>query len=117
MDKTVKDKWVAALRSGKYQQGKYALRKRYTPESHGASFEQFCCLGVLCDLVQPEGWEAISHPDEDGDKVYHENKDNLPSTAIQMLVGLSERTCEDLAAMNDEDANFESIAAFIEESL
>ncbi len=34
--------WIAALRSGDYEQGKHALRIDNT----------FCCLGVACDLYQ-----------------------------------------------------------------
>jgi len=37
----VQKKWIKALRSEKYEQGRYVLRS-----SNG-----FCCLGVLCDLA------------------------------------------------------------------
>ena len=37
----MKDKWVAALRSGKYTQGKGYLNNR----------GQLCCIGVLCDVA------------------------------------------------------------------
>lgn len=46
MNPEIKAKWVAALRSGEYEQGKHALRDA----------EQFCCLGVLCSL------HAQAHP-------------------------------------------------------
>lgn len=39
------NRWVAALRSGNYQQGQRVLRD----ENNG-----YCCLGVLCDLVKDE---------------------------------------------------------------
>ena len=41
MKKEIADKWVEALRSGKYKQGKSALKKD----------DSFCCLGVLCDII------------------------------------------------------------------
>lgn len=41
----VKDKWVAALRSGEYQQTKSVLN-----DANG-----YCCLGVLCDLASKDG--------------------------------------------------------------
>lgn len=41
MDKKIKAKWLKALRSGKYKQGKKVLKTK-----NG----KFCCLGVLCDL-------------------------------------------------------------------
>lgn len=47
MKKSIKKKWVAALRSGQYKQGFAQLR----------SEEGFCCLGVLCNL------HAKAHPE------------------------------------------------------
>ena len=41
MKKNIMEKWVKALRSGKYKQGKGYLN-RYN--------DTFCCLGVLCEL-------------------------------------------------------------------
>lgn len=60
MNQQIKEKWLEALRSGKYKQGSFRLRK-----SEG---NRFCCLGVLCDLYFEDhdedwvegvyGWEA-----------------------------------------------------------
>lgn len=44
MKKQVKIKWLAALNSGRYKQGKGALRQG----------RKFCCLGVLCDVYAKE---------------------------------------------------------------
>lgn len=44
MDQRIKQLWLVALRSGKYEQGKRFLR----------AGEQYCCLGVLCDLAATE---------------------------------------------------------------
>lgn len=41
MKKSVMKKWVAALRSGKYEQGRGGMLKA----------NKYCCLGVLCDLT------------------------------------------------------------------
>lgn len=41
----VKAKWIAALTSGEYKQGRNWLR---------TSEDGFCCLGVLCDLYAKE---------------------------------------------------------------
>lgn len=43
--------WVAALRSGKYKQGKDYLCRR--ANNVGLVY---CCLGVKCDLENPNGW-------------------------------------------------------------
>ena len=44
MNTEVKQKWIDALRSGKYEQGSEKLR----------SVQGYCCLGVLCDLYSKE---------------------------------------------------------------
>jgi hypothetical protein len=44
MKADIKQKWVAALRNGEYEQTRAVLR------SNGG----FCCLGVLCDLYAQE---------------------------------------------------------------
>ena len=48
MDPTIKARWVAALRSGDYNQGHGRL---HTKEN---GISSFCCLGVLCDLANKE---------------------------------------------------------------
>lgn len=44
MNPEVKQKWIDALRSGKYEQGSEKLR----------SVTGYCCLGVLCDIYAQE---------------------------------------------------------------
>lgn len=43
MKKLYKEKWLEALRSGKYEQGQRCLK---------TNDNRFCCLGVLCDVVR-----------------------------------------------------------------
>lgn len=69
MKKEIKDLWVTALRSGKYQQGKDYLR---------SSDNTFCCLGVLCDILEPEAWKRIDH-DEDSEYCHHGANNILPA--------------------------------------
>ena len=60
MNPEVKQKWIGALRSGKYEQGSEKLR----------SVSGYCCLGVLCDLYVKENnkeWNFNGY-DEDGDE-------------------------------------------------
>ena len=47
----VKEKWLTALRSGDYTQGRHYLA---TEREDGSGFD-FCCLGVLCDIAVKEG--------------------------------------------------------------
>lgn len=48
MDPDIKQRWVAALRSGNYSQTIGFLRNE----------DGYCCLGVLCDIKNPEEWSA-----------------------------------------------------------
>ena len=41
MNPKIKEKWLKALRSGEYKQGRESLRKD----------DKYCCLGVLCDIA------------------------------------------------------------------
>jgi hypothetical protein len=50
----IKTRWVDALRSGKYKQGRGQLH-------HTLNENTFCCLGILCDVVFPDlnmSWDA-----------------------------------------------------------
>ena len=55
MDPELKKKWIEALRSGKYKQGKNRL--------HRAEDNSYCCLGVLCEVA---GFEKRESTDERG---------------------------------------------------
>jgi len=55
VNKRVKKKWLKALRSGEYVQGRGALCQV------GGDYDTFCYLGVLTDLYlleKGEGWDA-----------------------------------------------------------
>jgi hypothetical protein len=51
MKKEIKELWIHALRSGRYEQTKSAL---YNDGAH-------CCLGVLCDIHENVGWQELQH--------------------------------------------------------
>jgi hypothetical protein len=56
MNAEIKARWLAALRSGKFKQGRYRLRKN----------DHYCCLGVLCEVVHEDvgGWWARPRENE-----------------------------------------------------
>lgn len=98
-----KDKWIAALRSGDYVQGRHCLQTW----NH-----KFCCLGVLCDVLDPSKWDKYhrwSYSDDDRNKLYSlEISDGFIPTKLQ----------KDLISMNDLHAqSFNQIADYIEENL
>ena len=46
MEAKMKKRWIKALRSGEYEQGREDLKVD----------EKFCCLGVLCDISGLGSW-------------------------------------------------------------
>jgi hypothetical protein len=50
MEASLKQKWIDALRSGEYEQGKQYLK---------SMDNKFCCLGVLCDIIDNKKWETF----------------------------------------------------------
>lgn len=97
MDSGLKQLWVDALRSGKYKQGAGYLR---TPG------DTFCCLGVLADVIDPEGWSGIEL------SVWRDSACFLPPSDPLEL-----RVQDKLTKMNDSGKSFEDIATYIEENL
>lgn len=124
MDTDIKARWVSALRSGDYKQGKGLLRKD----------DKFCCLGVLCELAVAAGvigFEVNADPDDDDqyDGATHiygegENVHYLPDEVVTWAgieyfnpvvpVGTFRKQ---LAQINDEGRPFSEIADLIEEHL
>ena len=62
MNQEIKQKWVEALRSGKYKQTTYVLRRE----------DSYCCLGVLCDIAGRGKWsiENDEIDDSESGKLY-----------------------------------------------
>lgn len=112
---TPKELWIEALRSGKYQQGSFALRKR----------DDFCCLGVACDLYQREFGDLKVFITEEGLYYYDRRKKILPKKVKDWL-GLDLDNGQfmskngdhiDLIVLNDEGIPFNEIADLIEENI
>lgn len=119
MNKEVKEKWVAALRSGKYAQSKQRLKTKYG----------YCCLGVLCDLAVKEGI-CKENPGEDiadEEISFDERTSILPQSVLNWAnidsinphVKLESRIYPiTLAECNDSlDLDFNEIANIIEKQL
>lgn len=111
MDATWKAKWLAALRSGKYEQGRERLR------SHD---NKFCCLGVLADLARPTDWDEdpTVFSAIDGSSSYQINGcwSYLPNE-IASVTGLPDAHQKKLTHMNDCGLSFSKIADWIEANL
>jgi hypothetical protein len=117
----IKQLWVDALRSGKYQQGEGVLK---------SLDHKFCCLGVLCDLKGDE-WEH--EPNLDSEFNYESDTMFPPASVTEWAVeeyegvNVLESPCvrikghENLQALSEindyHKYTFEQIADLIEEQL
>lgn len=50
LSKVLKRRWVRALRSEKYQQGRGMLRRTNEDNGEPLVVPTYCCLGVLCEV-------------------------------------------------------------------
>ena len=104
MNPKYKTPWIAALRSGRYQQTVGLLR------GDGGH----CCLGVLCDLANPSGWHLDDCTEEDRHALGEENE--LGSNGREEF-GLTNEQEALLINMNDKGKSFAEIADYIEANL
>jgi len=125
MKQDVKDRWVAALRSGEYEQATKKLRKP------GAEKDSFCCLGVLCELaVQDEVINPVIQNRHDRNYYYGGQHSVLPPDVVRWaelpndnpmveyeLFGPDRAQHYSLAELNDNGCGFGKIADVIEEQL
>lgn len=125
MNKRIKAKWLAALRSGEYNQGRHRLKHTFSgkdPFSCGKKLKKptFCCLGVLCDLEKKGKW-VETNPDAPEDVFFefeNEKSDETPPVTLLKKVGLCGEAIDELVTLNDDKrARFKKIADFIEKNL
>jgi len=108
MDAEIKAKWLAALRSGEYQQAQGCLRIDDT----------FCCLGVLCDVAGSDNAAAGGKWTPDGCYRYNgEAEETVPPDGLLWRAGLPHSEVMTLFGMNDSGFSFAEIADYIEEHL
>ena len=109
MNADIKERWIAALTDGSYEQGQGKLRDG---DNH------FCCLGVLADLVAPEDWESASPSQEfngdangvSGPWVHRGGNIGMPDGSLYDETGLAFELADELAAANDAGKSFTDIA-------
>lgn len=108
MDKTAKEQWIDALRSGEYEQGYFRLR---------GEDNTYCVLGVLCDVLG-DRWQ-LQHRVARYD---YEYKGHVSGTSIPRSlgdkIGLSPFTTNALAEYNDTRKwPFDVLANWIEQNV
>jgi hypothetical protein len=112
----VKEKWIAALRSGEYIQGSGALKYRDYVQGETCH----CALGVLCEVVAPEGFKQhpvflkYSHQFEGTKKA----QECYPNQNKLKELGIYPSMFKKIAMLNDDQQrSFEYIADFVEKNL
>ena len=135
MNPQVKEKWIDALRSGKYEQGSERLR----------GVNGYCCLGVLCDLYAQEHnkeWDFRGY-DEYSEEVnprpmdywYFEEQSEFLPESVKKWAGLSTSNpnvkvdvtddddeedwfyFDEIANLNDSGYSFIQLSEIIQEQL
>lgn len=116
MKKEILERWIAALRSGEYKQGRQQL---YNGDG-------YCCLGVLCELAVKDG--AIRAYDKEKetllpmflkewagvDPLVEDISQSSETFGLSLTVQPEGQHYQSLAALNDKGASFEQIADWLE---
>lgn len=102
-EQDLRTRWIAALRSGKYKQGVGCLRD---------STDRMCCLGVLCDLVDPNGWIDDGEEWQWRQPGASYGSAKYPPDEITALAFEGSRG--ELATRNDQGVSFADIADYVE---
>lgn len=85
MKPEIKAEWVAALRSGEYEQGYHVLQNEEG---------RYCCLGVLCEIAVKHG--VIAEPTQVSDGAWNYDAcDATPSTKVGEWAGFEWKTYDD----------------------
>jgi len=112
MNPQIKQKWVSALRSGDYQQGRSYLR----------TDNGFCCLGVLCDLYGKENNVEWNLANNGHNYKFQDKESHLPPSVVGWA-GVEDSNpyvnggIGTLSGLNDKGFTFNEIAGLIEEHL
>lgn len=119
--KAIKNKWLKALRSGKYSQTQRIL---FRPEADGDIPAGYCCLGVLQHVVDggvscydlPDGGkESKSMP-----QIEWYEKYGIRTIMMRKEITVGESTASlegTLGTLNDRGATFKELADIIEEHM
>jgi len=119
MKKSIANKWIKALRSGKYKRTKEVLCRQ---QENGN--KQYCCLGVLCDLYMKEKggkWYATNGYPFDALK-FAGMEQSLPEkvrkwAGMKSDVGHYDSKYDCLSDRNDAGISFKRIADIIEKNV
>jgi hypothetical protein len=116
----LRERWLKALRSGHYQQGReYMLTRKGDPYAKPNSKhpEGHCVLGVMCEVFfaynRGWGWEPLGATPSDDPRLVITSND-LPPDAILEAFDVPLGFALDLAKMNDRGYSFKRLADHLE---
>mgnify|MGYP003652233289 FL=1 len=113
MIKKVKDKWLAALQSGKYTHSVGELEEVGTYGEIGTG--KCCALGVLMKINGYAPWDhdnMMYDPDDSNTP-----SQELPSQDLLEKWGMDGKEANDIAMYNDKRDDYNEVIKYIKESL
>lgn len=123
MNPEIKEQWVAALRSGEYQQGYGVLHRKVDGN------DMYCCLGILCEVARQSGLNLRIQSHEGNSVVSYDGYDDFLPASVKDWAGLESPNpgtqvpveglvnMATLSYLNDNGKNFSDIADIIERDL
>jgi hypothetical protein len=102
MRKSLKDRWLDALKSGEYEQGTGSLM--FEDDSYGS---RYCCLGVLLDIEKCL--------EENPKERWH--TEGMPTEKFLKGVELDSHCADVLASVNDDSNDFDDVIQMIEQEV
>lgn len=103
IDPEFKQKWIAALLSGDYEQTTGCLRNE----------NGFCCLGVACDVEDSSGWNLM----KDREVYYYDGCFSTPPYVVSDKIGIEYSEINQLVDMNESGYSFVEISEWIQTNL
>ena len=110
----LKDKWIEALSSDKFKQGKSGL--------FNSSTNSHCCLGVLCEVLKIQNIPTDTHfnrylfPSVSGNHPQEHDSVYIP-TDFASSIGLKIDDMCYLAALNDRSNDYKATIDYIEKNI
>jgi hypothetical protein len=102
IDPEFKEKWLEKLQDGSYEKGRHQLRNLDNT---------YCCLGVACDILDPNGWKKLEHYWK------HSREITSMSTTLSRKIGLTIAEQGDLTDLNDNNETWGPVIDYIRENL
>jgi hypothetical protein len=109
LPKPFAEKWLAALRSGKYEQGLFVL--------HSQRENTYCCLGVACAIHGCKDLGDSQYLTKGVHGLQPKNHNILDLIPAELQHDNTNALVDKLTILNDEGKSFSEIADWLEENV